>query len=58
MDKVIAAFQQSYQSDLPRLQQLLESRFSRFAEKRLRFEVFLLPFTSVDDFRDAFREAL
>ena len=58
LDGMIAAFQNHYRADLPRLHELLESRFSRFASKRLRFEIFVLPFTSVDDFRAAFLAAL
>ena len=58
LDGMIAAFQDHYRTDLPRLHQLLDSRFSRFASKRLRFEIFVLPFTSVDEFRTAFLAAL
>ena len=58
MDTMVAAFQDAYRTDLPRLQKILDDRFSRFADKRLRFEVFLVPFASVDEFRNAFQGAL
>ena len=36
----------------------LQRRFDAFEKKKLVFEVFFLPFPSVDDFRNAFNEAL
>ena len=36
----------------------LQRRFDDFERKKLNFEVFFLPFPSVDDFRNAFNEAL
>lgn len=51
-------FRQRYVSDLPRLKKLLTGRFSRFANRRLRFEIFVLPFRTVQEFRTAFNRAV
>lgn len=51
-------FRKRYLEDAPRLYELLKKRFVDFSRKELRFEVFFLPFKSVQDFRDAFNEAL
>ena len=56
--KLVAEFQARYVADAPRLHELLQKRFESFAHKHLRFEVFFLPFTKVQDFRDAFNKAL
>jgi hypothetical protein len=47
-----------YQANVDSLKEAIESKFSKFKKKRLRFEVFVLPFTSVDQFRKAFLKAL
>lgn len=57
-DALSEEFRKRYQKDAPRLHELLEDRFKSFSRKELRFEVFFLPFKSVQDFRDAFNEAL
>jgi hypothetical protein len=51
-------FRDRYVADAPRLHSLLQKRFNDFARKHLRFEVFFLPFTNIQDFRDAFNAAL
>jgi hypothetical protein len=51
-------FQARYRKVIHRLKNILDTRFGTFQEKRLRFEVFVLPFTSVDAFREAFLAAL
>lgn len=56
--KLVADFQARYVADAPRLHKLLQRRFDTFTRKHLRFEVFFLPFPSVQDFRDAFNDAL
>lgn len=55
---MVSAFEASYRSDQKRIADILEERFERFREKRLRFEIFILPFTSIDEFRQAFLDAL
>jgi len=51
-------FAKRYSNDLPRLIKLLEKRFNSFSRKHLRFEVFVLPFRTVQEFRDAFNAAV
>jgi hypothetical protein len=51
-------FRERYEKEADSIQQLLQSRFAAFQNKRLRFEIFVLPFTSVEKFREAFLEAL
>ncbi len=58
MQLMVDAFQSHYRAELPKIQSLLNGRFARFAEKRLRFEIFVLPFSSVDKFREAFNAEL
>ena len=47
-----------YEKRSQRLSKLLAERFKHFNERKLRFEIFVLPFESIDEFRDAFLEAL
>lgn len=47
MNSIMDAFQMRYRAELPRLQKVLDGRLARFAEKRLRFEIFVLPFSSL-----------
>jgi hypothetical protein len=47
-------FRQRYIADLPRLNKLLTNRFGRFSNRRLRFEIFVMPFRTVQEFRSAF----
>jgi hypothetical protein len=58
LEVMVDAFRAGYQKDLCRIRNMLDGRFERFRRKRLRFEIFVLPFTSVDAFRQAFLEAL
>ena len=58
MQLMVDAFQGHYRAELPKIQTLLNGRFARFAEKRLRFEIFVLPFASVEKFREAFNAEL
>jgi hypothetical protein len=55
---MVSTFRGMYQADVERLHPMLNERFGCFREKLLRFEIFVLPFTSVDEFRDAFLAAL
>jgi hypothetical protein len=48
----------NYLKESNKLQSLLQRRFLPFKSKRLRFEIFLLPFSSIDDFRNEFLNAL
>jgi len=55
---MVQELQSRYQRKRQRIETVLNNRFTDFREKRLRFEIFVLPFTSVDDFREAFLDAL
>ncbi|HEY5960452.1 MAG TPA: DUF1837 domain-containing protein [Polyangiaceae bacterium] len=56
--ELTSEFKTRYRRDAPRLHGLMQSRFSKFNRKTLRFEIFFLPFSSVQGFRDAFNRAL
>lgn len=58
LEALIAQFQRRYAEEAPRFKDLLQTRFNGFQQKTLRFEVFFLPFKSVQEFRDAFIKAL
>jgi hypothetical protein len=58
LDALTAEFKQRYLADTSRIIKLLEKRFSDFEHKHLRFEVFFLPFRTVQEFRDAFNNAV
>jgi len=51
-------FRRRYAADRDRLHGLVEKHFAGFKRKTLEFEIFFLPFTNVQDFRDAFYEAV
>ncbi len=53
-----AEYQRQYLADAPRLHSLLQTRFNNCQRNQYRFEVFFLPFTSVQAFRDAFNHAM
>lgn len=53
-----ADYRRQYLAEAPRLCQLLQTRFDGCQRKHLRFEVFFLPFKSVQAFRDAFNAAM
>lgn len=55
---VEAEYQRQYLADAPRLHQLVQTRFDNCQRKQFGFEVFFLPFTSVQAFRDAFYAAM
>ena len=56
---VIEEFKRVYTEDTIRLRNLLQSRFDKdFQYKQFRYEVFFLPFLSVQDFRDSFFKAV
>lgn len=56
--QTIDALKTSLTSDSKALSELLNKRFERFSKKHLRFDFFFMPFPSVQEFRDAFNEAL
>ncbi|MFA5138343.1 MAG: DUF1837 domain-containing protein [Elusimicrobiota bacterium] len=58
LDDIIAEFRRRYAEEASRFKDLLQARFDGFKRKTLRFEIFFLPFKSVQDFRDAFIKAL
>ncbi|MGO4323035.1 HamA C-terminal domain-containing protein [Pseudomonas sp. KB_12] len=58
LKKNIEDFRSRLLQDSSRLSQILNNKFSKFEKKHLRFEVFFIPFPSVQEFRDAFNEAL
>jgi hypothetical protein len=51
-------FRKRYLADSKNLHEHLQKRFDKFQKKHLRFEVFFIPFPSVQEFRDAFNKAL
>jgi hypothetical protein len=51
-------FRTRYLTDSHRLHKHLQKRFDTFQKKHLRFEVFFIPFPTVQEFRDAFNKAL
>lgn len=55
---VEAEYRKQYLADAPRLHTLLQHRFNKCQQTAYRFEVFFLPFTSVQAFRDAFAKAM
>jgi hypothetical protein len=58
VSKLTEEFKNQYLADSTRLHTLLQKRFDSFKHKHLLFDVFFLPFPSVQDFRDAFNSAL
>lgn len=63
LPKVAAAaltdeFRKRYLEDSQNLHEHLQKRFNTFPKKHLRFEVFFIPFPTVQEFRDAFNKAL
>jgi hypothetical protein len=58
LDALVKEFKKRYSADTSRLVKLLEKRFENFEHKHLRFEVFFLPFRTVQEFRDAFNAAV
>lgn len=55
---VEAEYQRQYLADAARLHQALQTRFDNCQRKQFGFEVFFIPFTSVQAFRDAFNAAM
>ena len=51
-------FEKLYKDDTDRLTKLIQTRFDKFSKKNLHFEVFFLPFKSVQELRDKFNEEL
>ena len=51
-------FRRRYEADRDRLHALVEKHFANFDRKTLQFEIFFLPFTSVQEFRNAFYDAV
>lgn len=51
-------FRKRYLADSQNLHALLQKRFNTFQKTHLRFEVFFIPFPTVQEFRDAFNKAL
>lgn len=57
-DGIIKRFKVAYREDTVRLRSLLQSRFDNFQYKHFRYEVFFLPFKSVQEFRNRFQKAV
>jgi hypothetical protein len=55
---LIEDFRRRYVADSKRIHELIQTRFDQFSRKELEFEVFFVPFESVQDLRDAFNDAL
>lgn len=53
-----AEYRRQFLAEAPALHQRLQGRFDNCQHKQYGFEVFLLPFTSVQAFRDAFNAAM
>lgn len=58
INKHVSDFRDQLALDSERLAKLLNNRFANFSRKHLRFEVFFIPFPSVQEFRNAFNAAL
>jgi len=56
--KFIKNFTTVYQEETKRLTKLIQTRFDKFSKKEFAFEVFFLPFKSVQELRTAFNEIL
>jgi hypothetical protein len=57
-NEMIINFRNQFLKDSIRLVKLLQKQFDIFDKKHLRFDVFFIPFPSVEDFRNSFNEAL
>ncbi len=57
-ESFIKNFQELYKTDTNRLTKLIQNRFDGFSKRYLHFEVFFLPFKSVQELRDKFNEEL
>ncbi len=57
-DRVVDEFRTRYAADGPRLRDLLSRYFAQFTRKHLSFDVFFVPFRSVQELRDEFGKAL
>lgn len=55
---VEAEYCRQYAADAKRLHRMLQNRFDVCERKQFGFEVFFLPFVSVQEFRDAFKRAM
>jgi hypothetical protein len=51
-------FTSTYQQETQRLTKLIQTRFDKFSKKEFDFEVFFLPFKSVQELRTAFNDKL
>ncbi|MDG6881100.1 Domain of uncharacterised function (DUF1837) [Phocoenobacter uteri] len=54
----IDKFEEEYEKESRRLTKLIQKRFDEFSKKTLIFEVFFLPFQSVQELRDKFNDEL
>lgn len=57
-EDIYTEFRDRYKRDFPRLHRLLQQRLNALTLKRLVFQVFFLPFASVQEFRNAFNREL
>ena len=57
-ESFVRKFETLYKNDTIRLTKLIQTRFDKFSKKHLHFEVFFLPFKSVQELRDKFNEEL
>ncbi|MDD2774662.1 MAG: DUF1837 domain-containing protein [Gallionella sp.] len=58
ISQLTSEFREKYKIDSPRIHKSLQSKFDKFERKHLRFEIFFLPFPTVQEFRNAFNAAL
>jgi len=54
----VSNFTTIYQEETKRLTKLIQTRFNNFSKKEFSFEVFFIPFQSVQELRTAFNEIL
>jgi len=58
VDNIEDEFKNAFKEDAPQIVKLLNNRFNSFNKKHLKFDFFFVPFVHVQDFRNAFNEAL
>jgi len=51
-------FKKRYAAHLPEIVALIKKRLGQFTQPHIRFEIFLLPFRTVQEFRDAFNQVI
>lgn len=55
---IVSDFREQYAQEASRFERLLSKHFAEFKHKHLRFEMFFVPFKSVQEFRNEFNAAI